>query len=124
MMENYTVPVKIPYWLENLVAEMCIRENFKEGLPRMLELSNVLQNHLNREMKKYLALTPTVFINSKRVVYASELLLENKYSVTEICGMCGFETSSNFYENFHKIFDCTPNEFKKKAIHQYTGKKR
>ncbi len=122
MTESKPAPVKIPYWLENLVTEMNRCENFVIGLPKMLELAGVSQNHLNREMKKYLALTPTEFINSKRVTYASELLTENKYSVMEICGMCGFETPSNFYDNFRKIFDCTPNEFKKRASNQYRGK--
>ncbi len=122
MTEKKPSPVKIPYWLDNLIIEMSKCENFVTGLPKMLSLAGVSQNHLNREMKKYLDLTPTEFINSKRVTYASELLTENKHSVMEICGMCGFETPSNFYDNFRKIFDCTPNEFKKRATNQNRGK--
>ncbi len=124
MTESKPSPVRIPYWLENLITEMNKRENYIIGLPRMLELAGVSQNHLNREMKKYLAMTPTELINSKRVTYASELLSENKYSVMEICGMCGFETTSNFYDNFRKFFDCTPNEFKKRITNQNRGKTR
>lgn len=122
MTETNPSPVKIPYWLENLITEMNKRDNFVVGLERMLELACVSQNHLNREMKKHFGLTPTEFINSKRVLYASELLAENKQSVMEICGICGFETPSNFYSNFRKVFDCTPNEFKKRITHQYTEK--
>ncbi len=122
MSESKPAPLRIPYWLDELISKMSITENFVTGLPRMIELANVTQNHLNREMKKYLDMTPTEFINSKRVVYASELLSHNKYSVTDICGMCGFETSSNFYDNFRRIFDCTPNEMKKRITNQYRGK--
>jgi len=122
MVQTATSPIKIPYWLENLITEMNKPENFTAGLGRMLELACVSQNHLNREMKKHFGLTPTEFINSKRVVYASELVTENKLSVMEICGIYGFESPSNFYYNFRKIFDCTPNEFKKKAKNQYTEK--
>ncbi len=122
MLQTESYPVKIPYWLEDLIGEMSRPENFIDGLEQMLKLACVSQNHLNREMKKYLGLTPTEFINSKRVTYASKLLNENNYSVMEICGMCGFESPSNFYYNFRKIFDCTPSEFKKRAENQYTEK--
>ncbi len=114
MLDSNEGNIRLPHWMENLIGEMAKRENFCTGLSRMLELSHVSQNHLNREMKKYLGLTPTEFINSKRIDYASQLLLENKYSITEISGLCGFEATSNFYENFRKIYNCSPKEFMKK----------
>lgn len=124
MLRNSSTVLKIPFWLEELISHMSRPENFCEGLKRMLELSHVSQNHLNRELKKYLGLTPTEFINSKRIDYAGQLLLENKYSITEIAGLCGFETSSNFYENFRRIYDLSPKEFIKAKSHQYTGEIR
>ncbi len=113
MVESQSETRKMPFWLDRLIGEMNEYESFYQGLPRMLALSCVSQNHLNREMKKYLGMTPTEFINAKRIAYASSLLLENKYSITEISGRCGFETSSHFYENFRKIYDCSPKEFLK-----------
>lgn len=113
MTENKNESNKIPYWLDSLISEMSKRENYLIGLPRMLELSHVSQHHLNREMKKSLGLTPTEFINSKRIAYAAELLLQNKHDITEIIGMCGFETTSNFYSNFQKFYGCTPKTFAK-----------
>ncbi len=111
MLDHGEESLSIPFWLDALLIEMTKQDNFCMGLPRMLELSNVSQSHLNREMKKYLGLTPTEFINFKRIAYASELLLENKYTITEISGKCGFETASNFYENFKRVYDCSPKEF-------------
>ncbi len=113
MTESRTERSRIPYWLDGLITEMMKRENYVYGLPRMLELSHVSQNHLNREIKKCLGITPTEFINSKRIAYATELLLENRHDISEIIGMCGFETTSNFYSNFQKFYGCTPKAFAK-----------
>ncbi len=101
----------VPEWLDVLVAQMRRREYFTEGLPRMLALAPVSQNHLNREMKRCFRMTPTELINSYRVEYAAELLREGKYSVTEVCTMAGFETLSHFYACFQKAFHCAPGEF-------------
>ncbi len=103
--------VRIPEWLNALVAEMSEADNFKAGLKRMVELSHVTQNHLNREMKKHFGITPTEFINSKRIALACDLLITAESSTTEIAELCGFETLSNFYDNFSKFCQCSPKEF-------------
>ncbi len=103
--------MKLPQWLDEVIARMSERDNFRAGLKRMVELSHVTQSHLNREMKKYLGMTPTEFINSKRIALAADLLLENSHSTTEIAELCGFETLSNFYDNFNKFCQCSPKEF-------------
>ncbi len=107
---------KIPEWLNSLIMEMSLAENFKAGLKRMVELSHVTQSHMNREMKKYLDMTPTEFINSKRIALAADLLLEGAHSTTEIAELCGFETLSNFYENFNRFCQCSPKEFVARKI--------
>ncbi len=114
MVENPLEKLRLPGWLDELVRQMAEKENFCQGLPCMLKLAPVSQNHLNREMKRYLGMTPTELINSRRIAYASGLLLENRYSITEISGLCGFEAASNFYENFRRIYGCTPKEFMKR----------
>lgn len=103
-----------PHWLENLDNEMSKRENYVLGLPRMLELSNYSQEHLNRVFKRYLKTTPTEYINAKRLGYASQLLVEQKYTTTDICFMAGFHNLSYFYSVFKKQYRCTPSQFLKK----------
>ncbi len=98
-------------WLDVLLAQMRQPRYFIEGLPRMLELATVSQNHLNREMKRCFRMTPTELINSYRVEYAAELLRDGKYSVIECSAMAGFETLSHFYSCFQKAFRCAPGEF-------------
>lgn len=104
-------PVGMPDWLDRLVTDMSQPENFRAGLRRMVDMSHVSQNHLNREMKRCLGLTPTAFINAKRIALAGDLLLEGQHTSLEVAGLCGFETLSHFHENFRKINGCSPREF-------------
>lgn len=102
-----------PRWLNELDVEMSKRENYIAGLPRMIELSKYSQEYLNRVFKRYIKATPTEYVNSKRLGYASELLIEQNYTVTDICFMTGFNNLSHFYSVFKKQYGCTPSQFQK-----------
>lgn len=101
----------IPDWLYKLDIEMSKRHNYIQGLQRLMELCNYSQTHVIRSFQKYYKMSPTEYINSKRMVYACELILSNKYSITEICYQCGFNNLSHFYNVFHSIYHCTPKDF-------------
>lgn len=103
----------IPNRLCALLDKMSDRENFIEGLPRLLELSGASQEHLTREFRKYLNMTPTEFINQKRISYAAELLLNSSNEVIDICFMCGFNNLSHFYHIFKRTYGCSPKQFTK-----------
>lgn len=108
---THATPPQIPEWLYRLLEEMAEPENFKAGLRRMVELSHVSQHHLNREMKRCLGMTPTAYINAKRITLAGELLLTGRYTSMEVAELSGFETLSHFHDNFRKINGCAPREF-------------
>lgn len=110
---NYQNEMVIPAWLSNVIEKMEKKDNFLPGLPRMIELANVSQEHLTREFKRFLGITPTEFINIKKINYGVELLLERKYDILEVCYMCGFNNLSYFYKIFEKTYHCTPKEFLK-----------
>ncbi len=101
----------IPNRLRGLLDKMNDRENFIEGLPKLLELSGTSQEHLTREFRKYLNMTPTEFINQKRISYAAELLLNSSHEVVEICFLCGFNNLSHFYHIFKTTYGCSPKQF-------------
>lgn len=100
----------IPDWLNNIFIRMSEKDNFLAGLPYMLEIANVSQEHLNREFKRFLGLTPTEFINMKRIEYSSELLSSGKYTIAAVSEMCGFGSLSHFYANFEKFNKCSPKK--------------
>lgn len=103
----------IPGRLRELIDVMNEKENFIEGIHRLTELSGITQEHLNREFRKYLDMTPTEFINLRRLNYAAELLLSRKYEINDICYMCGFGNLSHFYHVFKQTYGCPPKQFVK-----------
>lgn len=111
--EPYTSPrqMTVPVWLANLLKAMDIQENYVEGLPCLLRLANMSQEHLTREFRKYLNFTPTEFINAKRMNLVIKLLLETDREVIDICYECGFNNLSHFYRIFLKQFGCPPKKF-------------
>jgi AraC family cel operon transcriptional repressor len=110
---DYQEDTIIPIWFSHMIDEMANKDNYLQGLTRMIELANVSQEHLTRGFKRYLGITPTEFINIKRINYGAELLLEGKYSILEICYMCGFNNLSYFYKIFEKYYKYTPKKFLK-----------
>lgn len=103
----------VPSWFIQLIGKMGERDNYVLGLVRMLELANYSQEHLTRLFRKYLDLTPTEFINEKRMQYAVELLQLKQYDVLEICHMSGCNNLSHFYHLFKKTYGCSPKEYVK-----------
>lgn len=103
--------VCVPAWLADVINEMSRRENYTAGLPKLLELAHLSQEHLTREFRRHLDVTPTEFINIKRLNYAAELITEGKTEITDICYICGFNNLSHFYHCFKKRYGCTPKQF-------------
>ncbi|MCR5650242.1 MAG: helix-turn-helix domain-containing protein, partial [Lachnospiraceae bacterium] len=49
-----------------------------------------------------------------RMQESKNLLIDNKLSITEIAGMCGYSNASKFSAAFKKHFGETPSEWKNK----------
>lgn len=101
----------IPNWLYELDLFMSNKENYVAGLPALLSHCNYSKEHINRSFQKYYQMTPTEYINQKRMTYACELLLNKQHSITEICYLSGFHNLGHFYSVFRSIYHCTPREF-------------
>lgn len=65
---------------------------------------------------------PSNFIRTVRLKYASELLLQNQYSVKEITHMCGFNSSAYFTKTFKELYSVTPTQFVNTHIQNSAGK--
>ncbi|MDO5559083.1 MAG: substrate-binding domain-containing protein [Oscillospiraceae bacterium] len=101
----------IPVWMRDVMREMDKPENFIEGLPRLLELSHMSQEHITREFRRYTGLSPTQHINSLRLSYAAGLLDAAKEPITQICYMSGFNNLGYFYKRFREKYGCSPGRY-------------
>ena len=104
----------IPLWLKNAHQEMLEPKNYLIGLQRFIELSDRSQEHLNRSMKKYYRITPTVFINQHRLQFAGSLLSSSEKPIIEIIYDSGFENVSHFSRLFKKYYNLTPRQYRYK----------
>lgn len=51
-----------------------------------------------------------------RIGHACRLLMENNYSISEICYRSGFDNLSNFYRHFKKIIGIIPKEYRNRFL--------
>ena len=96
------------------------RENYTTGLSRLLALANMSQEHLTRSFRRYIGMTPTEYINGKRLSLAAQLLCRG-HAVIEICGACGFNSLSRFYRLFTERYGCAPKAFRTQFAHAQSG---
>ncbi len=105
---------QIPRWMIDLDFKMSIRENYIKGTDKLYSLCNYSQSHIIRSFKKYFKMTPTEYVNTKRMTYVCDLLIAGDNSISDICYMAGFNNLSYFYTVFHSLYNCTPKDFLKK----------
>ena len=61
--------------------------------------------------KKTFKMSPVRFVTKMRIDYAKELLVTNRWSVSEIAGMCGFSTTYYFSNVFKKQTGFSPSQY-------------
>ncbi len=88
------------------------KQNFgTEQLAKELFMS---RTKLHRKILKITAQPPGEFIRIHKLKRAAKLLIEDKFSVTQIAFEIGFSSPAQFTRAFSKQFDCVPSEFKLK----------
>jgi len=102
-------------FMENLDA--VIKENIHNDefnllwLAQSLHLSRV---QLFRKMKAIVNLSPGEYIRNFKMHYAASLLKDTTLTIEEIAYQTGFKSRNVFTRNFSKMFDISPNEYRKK----------
>ena len=104
-----------PPWLEALSEKMNNPAYFSEGVPKMLEISGYSREHLSRSVKKYLNITLSEFINSLRINWICNMLINTDAPITDLCFESGFSSLSYFYRVFKHTTGMTPLDFR--AMH-------
>ena len=76
--------------------------------------ANIGKSNCTSLFKKYTNTTPMMYVISYRLRKSCELLADSDLSITEIAYDTGFSNASYFVETFHKIYNCTPKEYRLK----------
>lgn len=91
-----------------------INKNFTTviNIRQLAKDAHMSVNTLERYFKKYLMVTPSVYIKKKRLTYAANLLLK-QHSVSSCAVLSGFSDTSQFIKEFKKQFGLTPFQYRK-----------
>ena len=104
-MENY----------KNLLYD--IDEHIEEySFERGAEFMHMSDAYFSRFFKKNAGMTFSEYLNHIRINKAIDLLHEQKYPVTEISSLCGFDTIRNFNRVFRNITGYAPKQLPKNYI--------
>jgi len=102
----------VPEWIELLIDEMHMRDNYTKGIDVMSDITKKSYSHIAREIKKYLDKTPTQIVNEIRLEEAARQLTYTNNKVIDICGNVGFENLSHFNHEFKKAYTLSPLKFR------------
>ncbi len=93
---------------------MSRKENFLQGLKRMQAMAGQSPEHLARTFRKYLGVTPSTFINQKRLAYTCEILANSNLPIIEVALESGFDDVGYFNRLFKQKYQCTPKQFRRR----------
>jgi len=102
----------IPEWLRYTLHQMEKPDNFRQGVPRMVEISGKTIQHLGRCMQKHKGMKPTAYINMLRMEYAISLLLHSDLTVLEVGLESGFQSEAYFYQMFVQQTGMSPGKYR------------
>ncbi|WP_369804167.1 helix-turn-helix domain-containing protein [Siphonobacter sp. SORGH_AS_0500] len=82
-------------------------------LDEMASLAGMSPSAFCRYFKTRTNRTFSEFVSEVRIGYACKLLIEGKFTITQICYESGFNTISNFNRQFKEITTLTPAQYQK-----------
>ena len=119
-----SVQKKSPAWVKEL--KQIIQDQIDTNL-NLGEISKSLDIHpsyLSREFSKHFNdLSFGEYIRQKRIEKATELIAQNKYSLTEIAYLTGFSDQSHFTRIFRLLKGVNPSAYKKELQKGNAGTK-
>lgn len=101
-----------PGWL--LAACRAAREPrvFRQGVDGFLAAAGRSHEHVCRQTRRHLGLSPTQYVNRLRVQHAAMLLAATDRPLPELAAYCGFENLSYFHRMFRQHYGTTPHSYR------------
>jgi AraC family cel operon transcriptional repressor len=101
-----------PDWLGDACRRMGEAELLQEGVSALFRLAGRTPEHVARVMKARLGITPSEYVNRRRIKQASFQLRMTARPVTEIAFGVGYENLSHFFHVFHRLNGTSPRSYR------------
>jgi AraC-like DNA-binding protein len=91
-----------------------INNHFNENitLDQVADLAGFSKYHFSRIFRQYADTSFYQYLNNRRILQATKLLMGTDMSIMEVSMQCGFSSISSFIRMFKIHKGCTPSEFK------------
>ena len=98
-------------------AEQYIKSHYSktlsvDGIARSVGMS---KSYFLHKFTEQTGTSPITYLNSYRILQASEMLQSTNVPISEIAYNCGFHTLSHFNKQFQKQFGSSPRAYRKKS---------
>ncbi|MEL6678756.1 MAG: AraC family transcriptional regulator [Pseudomonadota bacterium] len=106
------VPAQAPGWLVTACHAAQRPEVFREGARGFVLAAGRSHEHVCRAAQAHLGMSPTTYVNGKRMAHAAQMLTASDESISAIALDCGIENISHFYRIFKRHFGVTPRAYR------------
>jgi len=94
-----------------LIAEGAL-DGGEANLPLLAEKLGLGERQLRRLFEKHLGVPPIAVAQTRRILFAKQLIQETRLSMAEIAEVAGFGSIRRFNDAFRKLYDRTPRELR------------
>lgn len=96
--------------IEDFVAEHM--HNVELSVDDIAGAMYMSRSTLFRSMKRIYGMNPNEYLRQRRLSYAADLLQQNKYTISDICLLVGFNSPSYFSSCFKKQYNVLPKDYR------------
>ncbi|MCP3802244.1 AraC family transcriptional regulator [Allokutzneria sp. A3M-2-11 16] len=106
----------LPDWLREACSGFDRNQDrWSEGVSLLLGLAAVSHGHLDRSMRRFLGLTPSQWVERRRMRLARQLLVGTESSISVIALKCGYGTVTYFSRRFAMVHGVPPRDYRDRA---------
>lgn len=92
-----------------------IHANYMQDFPQeqLARLCHMSPTHFRRVFKEQIGTPPLEFLHQTRILKSCALLRSTQYTITEIAGLCGYNSQSSYNRHFIRAMGCSPRNWRK-----------
>lgn len=112
--EAATIHHRAPSWLITACQQARQPDVFRRGASGFVEAAGRGHEHVCRQARRYLGVSPTEYVNRIRMQHAAMLLSGTRQDMQQVAQECGIENLSHFHRLFREIYGTTPNQYRQR----------
>ena len=104
-------PVKISSW--DILFSRIRRPPFTSSVSHLAAEMGLPVRIFSRKFKEHFGIPPKKYLSESRLTYASYLLIQEHYAISEIATLCGYTDSAHFIHEFKEYAGSSPDQYRK-----------